>query len=63
MDTYRYQGQVVTLVGEHDPHSTECTIRLLDGSEKTVNTNEITVEPGPAEATEVSGHAEKPAQS
>lgn len=59
MDTYRYQGQIVTLVGEKDAHSTECIIRLPDGTEKTVPQHEITVEhtqEAPAEAT-------KPSQS
>jgi len=47
-DTYRYQGQVVTLV--NDKQSTECTIRLPDGTEKTVSRDEITVEQAPKAA-------------
>jgi len=49
-DTYRYQGQVVTLVNDKDKQSTECTIRLPDGTEKTVSRDEITVEQAPKAA-------------
>lgn len=63
MDTYRYQGEVVTLVGEKQEGATECTIRLADGTEKTVAVNEITVEPAQAEAPAVTGEEPKPPQS
>lgn len=49
MDTYGYQGQPVTLVSKSEDGS-ECTIRLADGTEKTVAANEITVEPAQEDA-------------